>query len=270
MDRCHCRDCGAENRVAALFCRECGARLDNTYPAAGQQPGESESAIAGAAEFAETGLPGPGTGPLTRDGGGPDQNREWERERERADRKSADRIARAAGMAPLSRRPWMLALLAVLIVGGVSTLAGWQTQWPGAIFGVQKTAVIKPAPPTQAPAQVQASTPDSFAPSTPGNGAAVAPSVPASVVDAYFAAINAGDYATAWALGGSNTGPSYSEFVAGFAGTSNDAVTILSTAGDVVTARLVAQQDDGSTRTFEGTYTVSGGVITSADVKQTG
>jgi hypothetical protein len=148
--------------------------------------------------------------------------------------------------------------------------------------------VIRPAPPSQtqaqaqAPAQVQASTPDSFAPSTPGSGAAVVPPVPASgaasgnagdpasVVDAYFAAINARDLPTAWALGGRNTGPSYPEFVAGFDTTSNDAVTILSTSGDVVTAQLVAQQDDGSTKTFEGTYTVSGGAITSSDVKQTG
>jgi hypothetical protein len=220
----------------------------------------------GGAEFAETGLPGQDAGPLTQDGGWPDQDQ-----------------ARAR-MAPLSRRPWTLGLLAVLIVAGASALAGWQTQWPGVIFGVQKTAVIKPAPPTraQAPAQVQASTPDSFAPSAPGSGAAAAPQVPASgaasgsasdpasVVNAYFAAINAGDYPTAWALGGSNTGSSYAEFVAGFATTSNDAVTILSTSGDVVTAQLVAQQDDGSTKTFEGTYTASGGVITSFHVEQTG
>ncbi len=47
-------------------------------------------------------------------------------------------------------------------------------------------------------------------------------------------------------------------------------MTILSTSGNVATARLVAQQDDGSTKTFEGAYTVIGGVITSFDVQQTG
>jgi hypothetical protein len=221
------------------------------------------------------GSPGRGADERPEHDYGPD--RQWDQER--SDRRTADRIARAAGMARLSRRPWMLTLLAVLVVLGVSALAGWQTQWPGAIFGVQKAAAIKPAPTGQASSQAQASTPDSV---TPSGGAAVAPQVPtsgaasgspgdpASVVNAYFAAINSGDYATAWTLGGSNTGASYSEFVSGFATTSNDTVSIQSASGDVVTAQLVAQQDDGSTKTFEGTYTVSGGVITSFDVKQTG
>ncbi len=91
------------------------------------------------------------------------------------------------------------------------------------------------------------------------------------MVDAYFAAINARDYGEAWALGGSNAGSSsYSQFVSGFATTSNDAVTVLSTSGDVATAQLVAQQDDGNTKTFDGTYTVVGGVITAFHVEQTG
>jgi hypothetical protein len=174
-------------------------------------------------------------------------------------------------MAPQSRRPWMLASLAILTVVGFSALAGWQTRWPGAVFGVQKTAVTAPASPAQTPAQVQASTPDSFAPSasdnTPASGNA---SDPDSVVNAYFAAINAQDYTTAWALGGKNTGSSYSDFVAGFSTTTDDDVTIVSTSGGVVTAQLAAQQNDGSTKTFQGTYTVSGGVITSFDVQQTG
>lgn len=110
-----------------------------------------------------------------------------------------------------------------------------------------------------------------MAPQDPSSAAASdSPGDPASVVTAYFAAINAGDYGQAWALGGSNTGSSYSEFVSGFATTNNDTVTVQSTSGDVVTAQLVAQQDDGSTKTFEGTYTVSGGAISSFDVQQTG
>ncbi|HEY2520898.1 MAG TPA: hypothetical protein VGJ19_12345 [Streptosporangiaceae bacterium] len=181
----------------------------------------------------------------------------------------------------------MLTLFAVLVVLGASALAGWQTQWPGAIFGARNAAVIKPAPPSTPPAaavqpsgQAVASTPGSSAPSSgaaglpqvPESGAASASTDdPASVVDAYFAAINAHDYRQAWALGGSNSGvSSYDQFVTGFATTSHDAVTVLATAGDVATAQLVAEQDDGSTKTFAGTYTVTGGVITGFHVEQTG
>lgn len=237
-----------------------------------QQSEPAEPAVTNTAEFAETRPPGWGIRPLTQDGGAKAQDTgRLDRDQDRVDSKSADRIARDAGMATQSRRPWMLALLAILVVVGVSALAGWQTRWPEAVFGVQKTAVTTPASPAQAPAQVQASTPDSFTPSatdsSPASGDA---SDPDSVVNAYFAAINSQDYTTAWALGGKNTGSSYSEFVAGLSTTSNDDVTIVSTSGDVVTAQLVAQQNDGSTKTFQGTYTVSGEVITSFDVQQTG
>ena len=46
-------------------------------------------------------------------------------------------------------------------------------------------------------------------------------------------------------------------------------MTILSTSGRVVTARLTATQTDGSIRTYQGTYTVTSGVITSSDVSRT-
>jgi hypothetical protein len=233
--------------------------------------------MASGAELTSTGRAGPDTASLTPDHGWSDPGQG------RNDREAPDRATRAVEMASPSRRPWAITLLAVLIIAGTSALTGWQTRWPEAVFGVQKTAVIKPAPPrTVAPptGQAPASTPDSFAPGsgaaalpqTPESGAASADaSDPASVVDAYFAAINAHDYTEAWALGGSNSGSSsYSQFVSGFATTSNDAVTVLSTSGDVATAQLVAQQDDGSTKTFTGTYTVVGGVITAFHVEQTG
>jgi len=92
---------------------------------------------------------------------------------------------------------------------------------------------------------------------------------PAGTVRAYFAAISRHDYAGAWKLGGRDTGQSYSAFVSGYQGTARDAVTILSTSGRVVTARLTATQTDGSIRTYQGTYTVTSGVITSSDVSRT-
>jgi hypothetical protein len=98
---------------------------------------------------------------------------------------------------------------------------------------------------------------------------------PARVVRAYFTAINEHRYHAAWLLVGGGTagqsaGTSYQQYVAGFAGTLRDRVTIVSTSGDVVTARLRAVQDNGTTKMYSGTYTVSGGIITYSDVHQTG
>jgi hypothetical protein len=91
---------------------------------------------------------------------------------------------------------------------------------------------------------------------------------PVATVRAYVAAINGHHYARAWRLGGRNTGGSYPSFVSGFAGTANDTLTIVSVSGDVVTARLDAQQTDGTIATYQGTYTVHHGVITGFDVVQ--
>jgi transcriptional regulator with XRE-family HTH domain len=91
---------------------------------------------------------------------------------------------------------------------------------------------------------------------------------PIATVRAYVAAINGHHYARAWRLGGRNTGGSYLNFVSGFTGTAKDTLTIVSVSGDVVTARLDAQQTDGTIQTYQGTYTVHRGVITGFDVVQ--
>ena len=115
----------------------------------------------------------------------------------------------------------------------------------------------------------------------PGHPAAIAPSPrprvpprtlngPAATVHAYIAAINDHDYARAWSIGGQNTGWSYSSFISGFSTTARDTLTILSVSGDVVTARLTAQQTDGTVKTYQGTYTVQNGVIIGFDVLQVG
>jgi len=44
----------------------------------------------------------------------------------------------------------------------------------------------------------------------------------------------------------------------------------VSVRGDVVTARLVALQADGTFKTYQGTYIVDNGVITKSDVAQVG
>jgi len=96
------------------------------------------------------------------------------------------------------------------------------------------------------------------------------PSGPAAVVLSYFAAINGKAYATAWRLGGSNFSSSYSSFANGFSTTASDTVTILSVSGSVVAVRLAAQQTDGTVKMYQGTYTVTGDVITSSNIQQVG
>jgi hypothetical protein len=43
-------------------------------------------------------------------------------------------------------------------------------------------------------------------------------------------------------------------------------VTIEATSGNVVTARLLADQSDGTVKTFRGTYTVTNGIISASKV----
>ena len=101
-------------------------------------------------------------------------------------------------------------------------------------------------------------------------GAARTLTGPAATVRAYVAAINDHHYARAWRLGGRNAGGSYPSFVSGFSTTARDTLAIVSVSGDVVTAQLTAQQSDGTTTTYEGTYTVDNGVIVGFDVLQVG
>ncbi len=105
-------------------------------------------------------------------------------------------------------------------------------------------------------------------PAPHGSPTAALASSPATTVQDYFRAINHHRYGRAWLLGGKNTGLSYAAFVSGFRGTARDAVGIISTSGDVVTARLTATQADGSVKTYEGTYTVIGGQIARSDIRR--
>jgi Protein kinase domain len=100
------------------------------------------------------------------------------------------------------------------------------------------------------------------------SGAAVSATLtPANTVRAYFRAINQHRYGVAWQISGETE--SFPDFRAGFAATARDTVRILSVRGDVVTARLTALQTNGKTKVFEGTYTVTHGVFTSSNVRET-
>ena len=120
-----------------------------------------------------------------------------------------------------------------------------------------------------------------FGVTPPASGVNVAPPAPAgnpqltsstAVVLQFYAYLDNQDYASAWALGGSNLngGSGYGAWVAGYATTASISVTAYGTTGDgAVWTTISAVQSDGSVRTYSGTYTVTGGVITSADIAQT-
>lgn len=98
-----------------------------------------------------------------------------------------------------------------------------------------------------------------------------APTVPvAQTVIAYYDALNRGDFPTAWNLGGQRLakGGTLASYAKGFATTSWAALTVTNVRGNTVYVDLSARQADGSMRIFAGSYTVSGGVITGANMKR--
>ncbi|GJF32964.1 hypothetical protein KNE206_56640 [Kitasatospora sp. NE20-6] len=127
-------------------------------------------------------------------------------------------------------------------------------------------ATSAPAPSAPAPSAATTTvTATATATAAPGSASAAARS-PRQVVEEYYAAINARDYPRAWALGGRNLAPDYRTFVAGFAGTAADTLTVTGVRGSTVGIALDALQTDGSHRFFSGTCTVRGGVIVAASV----
>ncbi|MGV9898466.1 hypothetical protein [Streptomyces tendae] len=111
-------------------------------------------------------------------------------------------------------------------------------------------------------------TDDTATDDTATDGATTDETGPEATVTAYFDAINNRDFTAAWELGGKNLNQDYDTFVAGFATTQRDDVTVTGTSGDDVSVTVVAWETDGTQTTYEGTYTVSGGVITSADMRE--
>jgi serine/threonine-protein kinase len=145
-------------------------------------------------------------------------------------------------------------------------------RWPVVLGVVVLLAIVgvafallhhKPSPGQNPPT----SPPPTSHPATSAPATGLAPS---AAVQAYFAAINAHDYAKAWALGGKNIATSYSGFAKGFDGTAKDKVTVVSVTGGVVTVKLAAVQTDGSVKNYAGTYTVANGVITQSQIQPVG
>ncbi|MFJ3908670.1 hypothetical protein [Streptomyces vinaceus] len=192
---------------------------------------------------------------------------------------------------------WLLWLVAALVVaGGVSTgvlLA--VAPAPGeraadlVVSGLPSPAGADPAPPSAAapPSTRPSPTQPSSTPPTSGSAPATVPSAaatpplrlpvepdpdppedPGDVVEEYYRYLANRDFAAAWELGGKYIAhTSYAKWVAGYDTTvalSLDSAATLD-AGRVRVA-IRALQTDGTLRAYEGTYTVSGGVITDARV----
>ncbi len=97
---------------------------------------------------------------------------------------------------------------------------------------------------------------------------------PWAVVSAYYADVEAGDYAEAWSLLGpalrASQG-SYDSWVAGYANTGAQTLTESYESGDQVSVSISAvDTSTGDTQYFNGSYTVDNGLITSGSMTQTG
>jgi len=95
---------------------------------------------------------------------------------------------------------------------------------------------------------------------------------PSQLLERFYADLNARKFSTAWALqdrhfqailGG------FASWEAGYASTASDNLTIVGVSGNEVDISLVATQDDGSTKDYQGVYYVHASLITGADVAET-
>ena len=173
----------------------------------------------------------------------------------------------------------VIAIPALALAAAVSLAACGSVKAPAAAPAVTNTVTAPAATPK----------PTTPAPTTPAPAPAKtvyvqAPAAPApapepayftnsvAVVQQFYQDINDGDYSDAWALGGDNIGgKNYAGWVAGYDDTASISVGTFSAYGsDQVQASISALQDDGTTNTYEGTYTVENGVIVAANIVQTG
>ncbi|GAB3161531.1 hypothetical protein GCM10027258_78670 [Amycolatopsis stemonae] len=139
------------------------------------------------------------------------------------------------------------------------------------VVGVPVAVTLAPAPTTSTAMVAVPQAPQTVYVQQPPAYVAPADTAEARTVIAYYDAINRRDFATAWSLGGSRIagGGGYTKYVNGFTTTSWDTLTVTDVRGSTVSVVLSAVQTDGSTRTFSGTYTVSGGVITGSHITRT-
>ncbi|MEV0209152.1 hypothetical protein AB0H97_28555 [Streptomyces sp. NPDC050788] len=129
---------------------------------------------------------------------------------------------------------------------------------PGTPPPASATTTPSPQPVVTATATVQAPTQTQtvYAAPTDGPDIDTDSTTAESVVEQYYAAVNAQDYASAWELGGRNMSPSYDAFVSGYADTTYTQAQVTSADGETVHVRIDAVHYDGTTAVYTGSYTV--------------
>lgn len=139
-----------------------------------------------------------------------------------------------------------------------------------AVSTSRDTATDYPSPTGTDAAGFGAASGSSAATATDSAPASPSPSAtgPAAVVLAAYDDVNRHDYQDAYNLGLARNGESYQSFVEGYSTTQTDTVTVTGVSGGVVSVSLLAVSTDGSQHTYSGTYTVTGGYITGADLQQ--
>jgi hypothetical protein len=186
---------------------------------------------------------------------------------------------------------WTRKTIAIAVTGAAFLLGGGAAA--GALTSSSSPSVILAAPAARATPVTPAPTKTVTAPpspvptktvtappapeQTPQQPSAPAPAQPQftssiAVVNQYYQDITDRNYSAAWALGGSNLsgGVGYDAWVAGYGTTASITLYSQSDWGSgKVTSYLSALQSDGTTRTYYGTYYVSNGVITSANIART-
>ena len=193
------------------------------------------------------------------------------------------------GPAPPAPRPWwkkpltwIIAGIAFVALGGTGLAAyaavsdtTTAAPQPAATATAKTTQPASPAPTAAAPTPTPAVTVTVTAPPPAAAPAPAAPALTNAVagVQQFYQDITNHNYPAAWALGGKNldNGVGYDRWVAGYATTASiDLTTYGQWSNGTVYASLSALQTDGTVKTYYGTYTVSGGQIVAAHIKQTG
>ncbi|MFD8542615.1 hypothetical protein [Streptomyces sp. NPDC059649] len=187
-------------------------------------------------------------------------------------------------MGPTILPQWLLWLVAALLVaGGVtayvllhSSSSETSQQTVGTFASATPSQSSDPysTPPTDPysvpPTDVYSLPPtDLYTPTAPETTASPVGDASATVRE-FYQAINDRAFSKAWELGGKNIGgSSYSSWVAGYDTTASISLTAVNTdSPGKASAVLYATQRDGSVKVFRGTYTVSDGVIVSADISE--
>jgi hypothetical protein len=154
--------------------------------------------------------------------------------------------------------------LGVVLVGVLAFALGRSTNKASTQTNAGPPTVASTIPSPTTPLAAAAAT----SPPEPTTTGAPDPSV---TVETYYEAVAQHDYQRAWNLGGMNLVSSYQTFVAGYAATDHEQLTVTGTSGSRVDVQLIAYEYDRSggqqKSWYAGSYQVANGVITAGQLR---